>query len=57
MAYDGLPGSLEIADARRRERLVVEQLDATELPAASPLPAGALDGYTLDLRRCQISTI
>lgn len=57
MPYDGLPESIEIADARRRERLVVERLDAAELPAASPLPAGALDGYTLDLRRCQITPI
>ncbi len=56
-AYDGLPGSLEIADARRRERLVVETLDAAELPAALPLPADAVNGYTLDLRLCQTAPL
>jgi len=56
-AYDGLPGSLEIADARRRERLVVETLEAAQLPAALPMPADAINGYTLDLRLCQIAAI
>ena len=54
-AYDGLPGSLEIADARRRERLVVETFDAAQLPTALPLPADAMQGYTLDLRLCQFA--
>jgi uncharacterized protein (DUF2126 family) len=56
-AYDGLPGSLEIADARRRERLAVETLDPAELPAARPLPDDAMKGYTLDLRLCQIAAV
>jgi uncharacterized protein (DUF2126 family) len=56
-AYDGLPGSLEIADARRRERLVVEMFDAAQQSAALPRPADAVTGYTLDLRLCQIGVI
>jgi len=56
-AYDGLPGSLDVAEARRRERLVVETFDAAELSAALPLPADAVSGYTLDLRVCQIAPI
>ncbi|MCB1772131.1 MAG: transglutaminase family protein [Gammaproteobacteria bacterium] len=54
-AYDGLPGSLETADARRRERLVVKVLDAAALPAPLPLPPSAMSGYTLDLRICQVA--
>jgi len=57
MAYDGLPGSLEIADARRRERLVVETLNAAEPQSALELPAGAIDGCTLDLRLCQVAAV
>ena len=56
-AYDGLPASLEIADARRRERMVVEPIESSELPAALPLPADAVTGYTLDLRVCQVALV
>jgi uncharacterized protein (DUF2126 family) len=55
MAYDGLPGSLEVAAARRRERLVVETLDTAERTDARQPPAGAISRYTLDLRSCPIA--
>ena len=54
-AYDGLPGSLEVADVRRRERLLVETITASQLPAARPAPAEAVTPYTLDLRLCQVT--
>jgi uncharacterized protein (DUF2126 family) len=54
-AYDGLPASLEIAQIRQRERLVVEMLDAASLAPARRPPADAVHGYTLDLRRCQLA--
>ena len=57
MAYDGLPRSLEVADARRRERLVAEVLDAAEPTAALPPPVDAINGYTLDLRLCRIGAL
>ncbi|MCB1925850.1 MAG: transglutaminase family protein [Gammaproteobacteria bacterium] len=56
-AYDGLPATLVIADARRRERLVVETFAATQRPAARSLPAAALMPYTVDLRVCQIAPV
>ena len=54
-AYDGLPASLEIAQTRQRERLVVETLDAASLAPAQRPPPDAVKGYTLDLRLCQLA--
>ncbi|MCP5298108.1 MAG: transglutaminase family protein [Chromatiaceae bacterium] len=54
--YDGLPASLDVAVARRHERLVVETLDATDLAAARQPPPAAVSAFTLDLRLCQAAS-
>jgi uncharacterized protein (DUF2126 family) len=49
-AYDGVPASHEVADARRRARVVVEEIAASEidvLPEANP---SALSAFSVDAR-------
>lgn len=52
--YQGLPESLEAAETRRLERLVVEVIDAADLQAVRQPPCDALGPYTLDLRVCPL---
>ncbi len=49
--YGGLPQDLEEAASRRRERFVLERLDAVPAPAPLEPPSEALTPYALDLRR------
>ena len=49
--YDGLPDTLDEARRRKRERFVVEQIAASEVPDAVTPPTEALSDYCLDLRR------
>ena len=51
LPYDGLPDTLEEAQRRRRERFVVEEIAACDVPAAVPPPARAVTDCCLDLRR------
>lgn len=52
LPYDGLPATLDDAAARRAERLVVREVARSDIAQAATPPAGALRGYTLDLRLC-----
>jgi uncharacterized protein (DUF2126 family) len=49
--YDGLPGSLDEAHRRIRERFVVKEIGQNQVPEAIVPPAEALSDYCLDLRR------
>ncbi|MGB5177630.1 MAG: transglutaminase family protein [Gammaproteobacteria bacterium] len=49
-AYAGLPDSLDEAKRRIRERFVVEEIEASAVPAAVTPPADALSDYCFDLR-------
>lgn len=51
LAYDGLPPDLDIAAARRSERLVTRRLSRAAVPHPKRLPADAVTLYTVDLRR------
>ena len=50
-AYPGLPVSLEDAQARRRARMVVEVVEATDPVTALDPPSSAVTPCCLDLRR------
>jgi len=50
-AYPSLPVSLADAEARRRERVVTEVVEATDPVPSLDLPASATTPYCLDLRR------
>ena len=49
--YDGLPDSLAEAQRRTRERFVVEEIAANDVPDAVRPPAEALSDFCFDLRR------
>jgi len=50
-AYDGLPGSIEEARRRTRERFVAEEFTADAIPDILEPPREALSEHCLDLRR------
>ena len=52
LAYDGLPGDLAQAAARRAERLLTRIAPRSQMPPAKTPAARALSAYTLDLRVC-----
>jgi uncharacterized protein (DUF2126 family) len=51
LPYDGLPDTFDEAHRRKRERFVVEEIAANELPEAVTPPAESLSDYCFDLRR------
>jgi uncharacterized protein (DUF2126 family) len=53
LPYDGLPGTLAEAEERKRERFVVEEIDASEIPCKLAPPVESLTDYCFDLRRAR----
>jgi uncharacterized protein (DUF2126 family) len=51
LPYDGLPATLAEAEQRKRERFVVEEIDAGEIPCPLAPPVESLTDYCFDLRR------
>ncbi|MCB1787421.1 MAG: transglutaminase family protein [Gammaproteobacteria bacterium] len=52
LPYSGLPVDWKDAAGRRAERLQTREVAAAQCPAGAVPPASAVDGLTLDLRRC-----
>jgi uncharacterized protein (DUF2126 family) len=53
LPYDGLPDTFAEAEERKRERFVVEEIDAGEVPCPLAPPAESLTDYCFDLRRAR----
>jgi uncharacterized protein (DUF2126 family) len=51
LPYDGLPDTIDEARRRKRERFVVEEVAADEVPDTVTPPGGALSDHCFDLRR------
>ncbi|MCA9136191.1 MAG: transglutaminase family protein [Planctomycetales bacterium] len=49
LPYDGLPSDLEVAQNRREERVLVDEID--EVPIGKPIRTSAITEHCVDLRR------